>query len=66
MNPANLWLQGQIGEYCLYNLLQASTGMSSLWWHVGKGLGSIPVEAVLKVLLLETPPIDSLPSHLPP
>ena len=29
-----------------YELLQALTGMSSLRRHVGKGMGSMPVEAV--------------------
>jgi hypothetical protein len=30
-------------------LLQASTGMSSQRWQVGKGMGSIAVDAVIKV-----------------
>ena len=36
--------------------------MSSLRWHVGKGLGSMPVEAVvLGFIFFVTPPIDTLP-----
>ena len=46
-----------------YDILgwQASTGMSSLGRLVGKGKGSIPVEAVmLRFLPFAPPPIDSL------
>jgi hypothetical protein len=40
-------------------LRQASTGMSSPRRHVGKGMGSIAVEAVhLRFFFLEPPPID--------
>ena len=56
-------------------LLQASTGMSSLRRHVGKGMGSIAVEAVYKVLVPLTAsyrflfyvplPIDSKLTHMP-
>ena len=47
-------------------LLQASTGMSSLRWQVGKGMGSIPDEADhIRFILLEPPPIDSMLTHLP-
>ena len=47
-------------------LLQASTGMSSQWGHVGKGMGSMSDEAVhIKLLSIKPPPIDSLLSHLP-
>ena len=35
-------------------LLQASTGMSSQWGHVGKGMGSMLGEAVqIRLILLE-------------
>ena len=45
---------------------QASTGMSSLWGQVGKGMGSMPGEAVqIKLLPIKPPSIDSLLSHLP-
>ena len=45
---------------------QASTGMSSLGRLVGKGKGSIAVEAVMLRLLHFAPPsIDSMPSHMP-
>ena len=40
--------------------------MSSLRGLVGKGMGSIAVEAVLKgFCFIVPPPIDSKPSHLP-
>ena len=46
--------------------LQASTGMSSQGRLVGKGKGSIAVEAVMLRLLYFAPPsIDSMPSHMP-
>ena len=46
--------------------LQASTGMSSPGRLVGKGKGSIPVEAVmLRLLPFALPSIDSMPSHMP-
>lgn len=47
-------------------LLQASSGMSSLWGQEGKGMGSMSDEAVhIKLLSIKPPPIDSLLSHLP-
>jgi len=49
---------------CLVSL--ASTGMSYLWWQVGKGVGSMLGEAVhIKLLPIKPPPIDSMPSHIP-
>ena len=49
---------------CLVSL--ASTGMPSLWEQVGKGMGSMPGEAVhIKLLPIKPPPIDSMPSHIP-
>ena len=54
-----------MGGLRLLRLKQASTGMSSLRRLVGKGLGSIAVEAVLKRIPNVPPPIDSKPSHMP-
>ena len=47
---------------CLVSL--ASTGMSSLWGQVGKGVGSMLGEAVhIKLLPIKPPPIDSMLAH---
>ena len=48
-----------MGGLRLLRLKQASTGMSSLRRLVGKGLGSIAVEAVLIGMPIVPPPIDS-------
>ena len=47
-------------------LLQALSGMSSLWGREGKGMGSMSDEAVhIKLLSIKPPPIDSrLPTFL--
>ena len=51
----------EAGIDLLFQLLQASTGMSSPGRLVGKGKGSIAVEAVMLRLLHFAPPsIDSL------
>ncbi len=48
-----------MGSLRLLRLKQASTGMSSLRGMVGKGLGSIAVEAILIGTPVVPPPIDS-------
>jgi len=53
--------------HVFFRLKQASTAMSSLRRLVGKGMGSIAVEAVtIGFNFFVPPPIDSKLAHIPP